>query len=311
MSTPYARRVRAYFAPVDRNAKEPTIFDAAQDGRFDVSSPPEPWVDLGWIEGFERSSDTKIEAVDTGTPLTATRQVRSKIGAMVTFTFATWNKLQLALSAGVQQMNLLPTSSGASTAGSGGTAATALTLLEGSTSTTLIMSAADASTLVAGDLVVVDVDYTGEIGFVGAGVSGAYVKSALSDLAYVRRVSLNVGRVATVQEGVVTLEAPLLAGAPLTAMKAQKVLGYCDREGSTFFQEWSALFVAEGQQGERVLWHYPRLQAAIGPIERQTKIADGFTTLGLQARFRALPVLDAVDAETIVCFRSFLSGKVD
>ena len=42
------------------------------------------------------------------------------------------------------------------------------------------------------------------------------------------------------------------------------VVGFCDREGSSFFQEWSALFVGEGQQGERVLWHYPRLQAMGG-----------------------------------------------
>ncbi len=38
------RRVRAYFAPVKRSAGIPTLFDAAQFGRFDLNAPPAPWV---------------------------------------------------------------------------------------------------------------------------------------------------------------------------------------------------------------------------------------------------------------------------
>ena len=44
---PVARRVRAYFAPVDRTTTMPTIFDPAQQGRFALDAPPWPWIDLG------------------------------------------------------------------------------------------------------------------------------------------------------------------------------------------------------------------------------------------------------------------------
>jgi hypothetical protein len=51
---------------------------------------------------------------------------------------------------------------------------------------------------ISGDLVVVDRDYALTTGYVGAGVPGAYVKSAADvglSLDYVRRVSFNVSRV--------------------------------------------------------------------------------------------------------------------
>ena len=158
-----------------------------------------------------------------------------------------------------------------------------------------------------GESVVVDIDYTGELGFVGSAVSGAYVKSALADVDYIRRVSLNVARVSAIANGALTLEQPLLAGVPTSAMKVSGVAGFCDREGSTFFQEWSALFVAEGQQGERVLWHYPRLQAMASAAESSATGGGGLEVLRQSAAFRALPVKDPVDGESVVCFRSFVA----
>ena len=256
---PAVRRVRAYFAPVNRAAKQPTIFDAGQSGSFDVNTPPAPWLDLGWITGFARRSATKIEPLRAGAPAVVQMQSRSEIEATVSFQFASWGKLQMALAAGVQQMNLVKPQAGAAAAGSGGGAVRAVPVLTGSTATVLQVGAA-AAEFQTGELVVADVDYNGQTGFVGSGVSGAYVKTALTDVDYVRRVSLNVARVSAVSGGALMLEQPLLAGAPSTSMKVSAVVGFCDREGSTFFQEWSALFLADGQQGERVLWHYPRLQ---------------------------------------------------
>ncbi len=89
-------------------------------------------------------------------------------------------------------------------------------------------------------------------------------------------------------------------------MKLSGLAGFCDREGSSFFQEWSALFVAVGQQQERVLWHYPRLQAMSGIAEANAASNAGFEKLRLTGAFRALPVTDAVDGETVVCFRSYV-----
>ena len=105
-----------------------------------------------------------------------------------------------------------------------------------------------------------------------------------------------------------TLEAPLLAGTPTAAMKVSPVVGFCDREGSSFFQEWSGLFVAEGQQGERVMWHYPRLQTMAGIAEERAKAPGGYEALRLTGSFRALPVTDALDGENVVCYRSYLAG---
>lgn len=303
---PSVRRVRAYFAPVNRSTKQPTLFDPAQQGTFALDTPPSPWIDLGWITGFTRKSGTKIEPVRAGSPATPQMQSRTSVDATVSFQFASWGKLQMALAAGTQQMNLLKTEAGASAAASGGAAIPAVALQTGSTANVLQLGTASANFSV-GDRIVIDVDYTGQLGFVGSGVSGAYVKSALTDIDYIRRVSLNVARITAIANGAVTLDQPLLAGVPTTSMKVSGVAGFCDREGSTFFQEWSALFVAEGQQGERVLWHYPRLQAMASAAESPTASAGGLEILRQSAAFRALPVTDAVDGESAVCFRSFVS----
>jgi hypothetical protein len=304
--SPAVRRVRAYFAPVNRAAKQPTIFDPAKQGTFALDAPPAPWIDLGWINGFARKSGTKIEPVRAGAPATPQMQSRSLIDATVAFQFASWGKLQMALAAGTQQLNLLTVQSGAVAAGSGGVAAPAIALQSGSTAAVLQLGSAGANFAVD-ETIVVDVDYTGQLGFVGSGVSGAYVKAALTDVDYVRRVSLNVARIASIASGAVTLEQPLLAGVPTTAMKVSGVAGFCDREGSTFFQEWSALFVAEGQQGERVLWHYPRLQSMQSAAETSVGSGGGLEVIRQSAAFRALPVQDAVDGESVVCFRSFVA----
>jgi hypothetical protein len=315
MSTmaPVVNRVRAYFAPVTQPATTMagfTVFDPAQSGAFDWNAPPAPWMDMGWIAGFARKCGTKIEAIRTGAPAVTQMQTRTEIEATVSFAFESWRKLQLAVSAGTQQMNLLKTVSSATAEGSGGAAVAAVPLESSpaSTATVLQVGMTAAAEFVVGQLVAVDVDYAGQTGFVGSGVSGAYVQTALTDVDYVRRVTLNVGRIASINEGALTLAWPLLAGVPTSAMKVSNVVGFCDREGSSFFQEWSALFVAEGQQGERVIWHYPRLQAMSGIAEIESASSGGYEKARLSASFRALPVKDPVDGETVVCFRSYVAG---
>jgi hypothetical protein len=51
---PVVRRVRGYFAPVNRVAGAPVVFDAAEMGRFALDTPPAPWISLGWIKDFSR-----------------------------------------------------------------------------------------------------------------------------------------------------------------------------------------------------------------------------------------------------------------
>lgn len=312
MSTmsPMVGRVSAYFAPVNRTAQLATIFDPAQSGAFALNSPPAPWIGLGWISNFARKCGTKIEAVRTGAPATTQLQARTQIEATVSFGFESWGKLQLALSAGTQQMNLLKVAGGSTAEGSGGTAIAALPLQTGSTATVLQVGAAAAASFAVNELIAVDADYTTQTGFVGSGVSGAYVQSVLTDVDYIRRVTLNVGRITAINAttGALTLEWPLVAGVPSASMKVSGVVGFCDREGSSFFQEWSAVFVGEGQQGERVIWHYPRLQAMSGIAEAGVAASGGYDKVRLGAAFRALPVKDPVDGETVVCFRSYVAG---
>jgi len=310
---PVSRNVRAYFAPVDRATGTPTLFDAAQFGRFNLETPLAPWVDLGWVSAFVRKSGTKVDPLRTGAPASTSAQVRTEIEATVALQFETWGKLQMALASGSQQTNLLTTASNAAPNGSGGLAAAPVPLLTGtgpaSTASSLNVGISAAGNFNVGSLVAVDVDYTGQVGYVGSGVSAAYVQSSASvgdDVNFIRRVTLNVGVVEFIANGLLELASPLPAGAPLTGTQISQLNGFCDREGASFFQEWSALFVLDGMQGDRVLYHYPRLQAMQPSAEAMHAWAAPLESIRLEGAFRALPVKDANDGETVLCFRSYL-----
>ncbi len=315
LTPPIARRVRAYFAPVNRAASTPTIFDPAQNGNFNLDAPPSPWLDLGWLDAFERKSGTKIVPLRSGAPGLPLSQVRTEIDSFVLLHFLSWGKLQMAVTAGSEQMNLLTTASGAVANGSGGSGAAAVPLQSGSTSTYLNLTTSQLAGFSVGQMVAVDVDYTGQTGYVGSGVSAAYVSSPAavnSDVNYIRRVSFNVGRIASVTSTGLQMAQPLIAGVPTTGMSVQTILGFVDREGSNFFHEWSGLFVVPGEQGDRILLHYPRLQItasgteAIKPLRPPLKKVDTFERITQVAEFRALPVTDANDGAQVVCFRSYI-----
>lgn len=312
-ASPVTRRVRAYFAPVNRAAGLPSVFDPAQLGRFALDAPPAPWIDLGWVSRFARKAGTKVDALRAGAPATTIAQVRTELEATVSLEFEVWGKLQLALASGSQRTNLLTTALGAVPNGSGGLAAVAVPLQtesgSPSTATSLNVGTVAAAGFSVGALVAVDEDYTGQFGYVGAGVSTAYVQSAAAvggDVNYVRRVTLNIGLVVGIEGGVLQLASPLLAGVPVTGMQVSQLVGFCDREGAKFFQEWSALFVMPGTQGDRILYHYPRLQALQGSAESEVALTSPLEKVGLAGAFRALPVKDANDGETVLCFRSYL-----
>lgn len=314
---PTARRVRSYFAPVNRAAGIPTLFDPAQLGRFALDAPPPPWVDLGWVSHFVRKSGTKVNPLRAGAPAVTVGQARTEIEATVSMVFEAWGKLQVTLASGSQQTNLLTTGAGTAPNGSGGVAAPPVPLMTGigpaSTSTSLNVGSTAAAEFSVGDLIAVDVDYIGQLGYVGTGVSMAYVRSASAvggDINYVRRVTSNVGIVVGISAGVLQLASALPAGTPTAEMQVSQLTGFCDREGASFFQEWSALFVAPGSQGDRVVYHYPRLQPMQGSTEAQDVLVAPLERIRLAAAFRALPVKDANDGETVLCFRSYLPAAL-
>lgn len=304
---PVVRRVRAYFAAVNRATQTPVLFDAARQGTFDLDAPPAPWIDLGGIQGFTRMTGSKTVTMMTGVPASPCGQVNESLEAEVNFQFLRWTKLTMALATGSQHMNLLMPASGA---GNSSQTAPAVPVQNGSSATNIILAASDAAKFAPGSMIAVDMDYAGQTGFVGSPVAGAYLRAALNDVDYIRRVTFNVALVSAVGATSLTLATPLSGGTPASGAKLQAIKGFVDREGGCFFQEWSALFVAEGSQGERLFFHYPRLQSRSGAVETGTpldsKRKEGLERMMLNGRFLALPVTDPLDGERVLCYRSFL-----
>lgn len=299
---PVTNRVQAFFAPVNRATATPALFDAAGQLNFNPAAPPAPWVSLGWIKNFTRKAASKTAAVLTGIPASPLEQTRETLNAEVSFEFLSWTKLTMALATGSQHMNLLAEASGVPV--------NAVTVEASSTATFVALAQADAATFHPGEWIAVDSDYAGQTGFVGAPVSGAYVKQALSDVHYIRRVTFNVGLVSQVTTAGLTLAAPLIGGAPAAGLKVQPIVGFVDREGGSFYQEWSALFLQQGAQGESIFYYYPRLQNAMSASEAEilldAKQKEGLRRLLLKGQYLAMPVTDALDGERVVCYRSYL-----
>ena len=343
---PMTRQMRAYFAPVNRTNETPTIFDPGVCGMFALDAPPAPWLDLGWVENFARFYDTPTDVVRSGALAMPAAQFRGPLEARVEFDFRQWGKLQMALAGGSEHMNVLaPAASTVPPAPSGGTPAPAVAVLAGSTASQLVFGAGVGSAFAAGNLVAVDVDYQQQVGYVGSGIAAAYVNSAAAvknDANYVRRVTFNVGRVAEVTATSVLLAQPLLGGAPAAGASAQVVVAFVDREGGSFFQEWSALFVAEEESGGRVCFYYPRLSpspgAGAGGVkwdsgssakgsgggnsksvrgsgknfvrEEFAEIGKVVSSISLRASFLALPYVDPNDGQTALCYRSYFPAAM-
>ena len=309
---PISRQTRAYFAAVDRVNGPTAIFDPSKDGGFELDAPPAPWIDLGWIENFQRTSTSQIEGLIGGTAGAVSGQVRHALGARVDFEFRDWGKLQMALAGGAEHMNVLATDPSASPVGSGGIPLTAVPLLAGSTALELVLGAGAIAGFEAGDLVACDVDYAQQVGYVGTGIAAAYVKNpadVLRDANYVRRVTFNVGRVAQVMATSLLLTQALPGGVPAAGASVQRVIAFVDREGGSFLQQWSGLFVAEDESGGRVCFFYPILSpCTVKPEwvrESLVTIQKPIGELALRASFAALPTLDGNDGEVVLCYRSY------
>jgi hypothetical protein len=307
---PVTRRVRAYFAPVTRSTAAPTLFDPSQKSDFNLDTPPAPWISLGWIQDFMRKSESKTAAVLSGIPAAALDQVRETIQAQVSLQFLSWTKLTMALATGAQHMNLLAPASGATASADGAQAASAVVVQTGSTASSIMLTAPDAARFTPGSIIALDADYAGQTGFVGAPISGAYLRQALTDIDYIRRITFNVALVSQVSTTGLTLAEPLPGGAPPAGAKLQALTGFVDREGGSFYHEWSALFAMQGSQGDRIFFYYPRLQtmtsAQESAIPLSGKNPGGLARVLLKGQFLALPVIDPLDGERVLCYRSFL-----
>jgi hypothetical protein len=324
---PVTRRIRAYFAAVNRTTEAPTLFDPGKYGVFALDQPPSPWIDLGWIDNFQRWCGTVMEPVRAGTQSAPVAQFRGPLDARLEFDFREWGKLQMALAGGSEHMNVLASDVNASPQPSGGTPILAAAVLTGSTASEIVLGAGAVDAFSVGDLIAVDADYQQQTGYVGTEIAAAYVADPLDvnrDANYIRRVSFNVGRVAQKTATALVLAQPLLGGAPPAEAGVQKVIAFVDREGGSFLQEWSALFVAEDESGGRVCFHYPRLSpttvipssiplnpgAQTGTVkvfqrEEEVEIAKPIVAFALHAAFQAMPHVDENDGQTVLCYRSY------
>ena len=289
--TPVSRKVRAYFAPVDRASGTPTPFDPAI--AFDFDAPPAPWIALGDVVKFQRSGTTKVTPLVAGLKGATVGQCRSVLGTRVGADFLQWGKLQMALAAGSQHTNVL--------------AGSPVAVFAGSSTSELVLGAGAVDAFNVGDLVACDVDYQQQTGYIGSPIAGTYVKDPADvnrDRDYLRRVTFNVGRVASKTATALELAQSLIGGAPATGASVQKVVAFADREGGSFFQDWSALFTLEPESGGRVCFYYPRVQACAGSAEKALPF-DTFEANALHMELIALPVTDTVDREQVVCYRTY------
>jgi hypothetical protein len=309
---PAARAVRAYIAPVGRPSGPIAAFDPAAQGQFNLDAPPEPWLDLGWVENFQRTAATKYEALRGGPVGNITVQYRTQPEARLEFDLTAWGKLQMALAGGTQMMNALATMPGRQLQGSGGAAVPGSPLLSGSTDSSLVLTSDQLELFNVSDIVAVDADYTGQTGYLGAGAPAAYLASALdpgTHVDYLRRITFNISQVVGKTSSALTLAPPLLADPVVPGMYAQRVIAFVDREGSSFFQEWSGLFVVPADSGGRACFYYPRLQVAASGHETRQELAAPLFSHMLHASLHALPASDANDGETVLCYRSYFPAK--
>jgi hypothetical protein len=322
---PLSQRVRAYFAPVNRATEIPTLFDPGKSGAFALDTPPSPWIDLGWIDNFQRVSLTPSEPLRAGIRGAAAAQFRGVLDARIEFDFREWGKLQMALAGGSEHMNVLASDPNAAAQPSGGSPLSAIAVLPGSSAGEVIVGAGAIASFSIGDVIAVDADYQQQTGYIGSGISAAYVNNPTDvnqDANYIRRVTFNLGRVAQLAATSLLLAQPLLGGAPASGAGVQKVIAFVDREGGAFFQEWSALFIAGDVSGGRMCFHYPRLSpattvhptAATGTLpfirEQTIEVAKPTAAVALHAAFIALPHTDENDGQIAVCYRSYFPAAM-
>ena len=314
---PITRRVRAYFAPVNRLTEAPAIFDPGKHGAFPLDAPPAPWIDLGWVDHFHRSCETTTELLRPSAQAATTAQFRGTFGARVEFDFREWGKLQMALASGAEHMNVLAGEPGANAQPSGGTPLASVAVLPGSTATEIVLGAVAVGAFAHGDMLAVDADYQQQTGYVGTGIAAAFVNDPANvnrDSNYVRRVTFNLGKVAEKTVTSLLLAQPLLGGAPASGVKVQKVVAFVDREGGAFFQEWSGLFVMEEDSGGRICYFYPRLSpnpaTRVGfQREENVEVANPIAAVALRAAFAAMPHTDENDSQIVLCYRSYFPAS--
>jgi hypothetical protein len=300
----YFGKVRAYFAPVNRATETGTVFDPSVS--FNLNAPSSPWVPVGLVRNFKRVGKSTFGTVRAGAAGVAQTQFLKAVDARVSLDFCEWGKLQMALAASSQHMNVLA-SAGTQARASGGAAMPGQPVLANSTASLILVAPSVLSNYQVGELIVVDVDYATGATDLGTGITGGVAAAGSPlDVDGIRRASYNVGCISAITATGLQLGAPLLGGVPANGARVQKVVAFVDRDGDSFLQEWSALFALEAASGGQVFFYYPRLQAASPAAEAVVELASGVSTTLLHAEFEAMASTDANDGQSVVCYRTYV-----
>lgn len=317
-----------------------TPLDLQVSGPFNESAPPGHFVDLGWINKFKITPQSKVGMVRSGYRGAVRAMYRGEVGETVEFTFRESTRLAWKIATGTNLFNLManpgalastvgPVSSSGATAvsiGASGYIGSGYVPTGYATSQpTLFMPAGSGALFPAGSYIVADIDYVpGTFGIVGAAGINIF-PNAVTDVDFIRKTSDFVARVVAVIANAVSgqdalvlnnifigggnaISGPVPYGPQATA-KVQLIKGYAAREGGSFITEWSGLFCMDTIDGSQIAVYYPHLapnqfkDLAGWQIENA-----GTTDLGgyeLDCVMQALAYDDPVDGETVVRYAAY------
>jgi hypothetical protein len=320
----------------------PTIYDLEVAAKFidagGAFGAPAGWFDLGYVNKFKFTPGSKIGNVMTGYRGVIRAKYRAETSEKVSFVFMEMSHLALKIASGTQVFNLLKSTAAASTTGplsSSGVAAVALGasgyiptgLGSGPTNgkPTLFVPAGSGANFPAGSYIVCDQDYNGtSFGFVGDAGANVF-QGAVSDVDFIRKTSDYVQGVSQVVAGAVSgqdaliLTGPFVGGGqqsalgvtpnvvPTSGAKVQAIQGFASREGGTFIQEWSAVFILDTIDASQLMFYYPRIapDQFAGFDANNLQNATALQTYELNASYDALGFDDPLDGETVVRYTAY------
>jgi hypothetical protein len=328
-----------FWAQQTNAAVGPSILDLQFQGPFNTNNIPAPYFDIGWVNGFKLNPASKIGQIRSGYRGAVRAQVRGEIGEGFEFKIREFSRLAFRIATGCEVFNLLKSNVASTTSPLGASGNTAIALgasgyqATGGTATdpkvagqpTLFMPSGSGANFTVGQMVVCDIDYDKQsTGFVGSNGIQVYVNNAPQDVDFIRRTSdfvaritaiiTNVAGVAGSQDALV-LNAPFVGGGcsalvnpgplvPGATAKVQVITGWTSREGGTFIEDFSALFVADTIDNHQFCVYYPHISiAAFKDVATGNFVSNLGTTdetgYELDASFEALAFDDPLDGETI------------
>jgi len=334
---------RAFFAPYNpgqgsastNTSVGPKILDLQANGPFNTNAPPAGWFDLGWIKDFKITPQSKIGQVRSGYRGAVRAQYRGQVGEQFDFSFREATRMAFKIAVGTTPFNLLNNPLPSTVGPISGTGAQAVPMgasgyqVNGAGTTagspTVFVPAGSGTLFQAGNYIVVDQDYTSQVGIVndaGIPVSAGQV----SDVNFIRKTSDYVARITSIAAGAVAgqdglvLNGVFVGGGssqpgvaantgPTTGAKVQQVVGWAVREGGTFITEWSGLFIMDTIDAAQIAVYYPHVSISQFKDVAAWAIENIGTTdetgYGLDCMMEALAFDDPEDGETVVGYKAF------